>query len=196
MKSDIVKVSGRNQYSDSNLAALPKVDLNMVDNTHEVLLPDANTKIYAVEVKLTDGTYKRITEIDFADKVSSISSFNTTKGIPSRYDVIGSYLYLDAAPDSTKVTVTAGLRIWTSPELDIFTVADTTQEPGFEESYHRILSLGASYDYLAVNGPEERASQVLAEYQALRIELKKFYADRNSDRHTGIRPAHRTQDSE
>lgn len=191
--ADIERVAGRSQRSDSNLASLPYVDLTMVEGTHQVALPEANSKIHAVEVKDDLGNYVRIREVDFSDKPTTISSRTTTSGFPTEYDVIGSWLYLDPPPTSTEVTLNSGLRVWTSPEIDAFVSTDTNQEPGFAEPFHRILSLGAAHDYLVINGPPEKADRVLQKYELLREELRNFYADKNRDTRIRIRPAHNTK---
>jgi hypothetical protein len=36
-----------------------------------------------------------------------------------------------------------------------FVAGDTTKKPGFVEGYHRLLSVGASHDWLCVNKPEQ-----------------------------------------
>lgn len=190
--TDILRASGRYQYDDSNLATLPKVDLTMVSGTHEVALPEANIKINAIEIKDASGNYYRIPEIDFADKLRSISSFTTSSGMPLAYDVIGGYIYLDPAPLTGSVTLTSGLRVWVEREIDAFTTSDTTQEPGFAEPFHRLLSLGAAYDYLIVNGPSDKADRVLQLYMGMREDLRTFYADKNEDAPVRFRPAHNT----
>lgn len=192
--SDILKATSRGQYNDSNLASLPKQDLTMVQDTHEVALPDSNLKIYAVEVKDNTGKWIRIKEMDFNEKPSSISSFTTVSGLPIKYDILGSYIYLEPAPTSTQVTLSSGLRIWATQEVDVFLSTDTTQEPGFAEPFHRILSLGASIDYLLVNGPTEKVDRYLAQYQELRKGLRDFYSDKNSDIRVKFRPATKTAD--
>lgn len=191
--ADIHRTAGRNQYDDSNLASLPKTDLTMVEGTHEVALAETNFLIHAVEVKDLAGNWVRIQEFDLAEKYRSVSSFNTSSGFPRFYDVLGSYLYLEPAPTAASVTLSSGLRVWVGREVDAFTAADTTQEPGFAEPFHRILSLGASYDYLIVNGPKEKADQILAQYETLREELRTFYSNKNRDSRNKIRPIHSTQ---
>lgn len=127
-----------------------------------------------------------------SEKVS-MSSFTSSSGFPNYYDPIGAYLYLDPAPLTGIVTLTAGLRVWVAREIDAFTAADTTQEPGFAEPYHRILSLGGSYDYLLINGSTEKVDRVKTEYETMREALRTFYAERNRDSSSGFHPRHRAE---
>jgi hypothetical protein len=92
------------------------------------------------------------------------------------------------APATGSVTTTAGGRIFFVPELDEFTVGDTTQQPGIPEPFHRLISLGMSCDWLSVNGPEERYSKILGQYEQLRAELKEFIGSLNEDAKVRIRP--------
>lgn len=193
--SDILRSSGRWQFDDSNQASLPKVDLTMVNGTHEVALADTYMKVEYIEIKDLAGNYTRLKEIDFADRARSMSSFTTTSGFPAFYDVVGSYIYLDPAPSSASVTLTSGLRVWCAREVSAFVAGDTTKEPGFVEPYHRILSLGAAIDFIVVNGPTDKHDRLLQRYEALREELRTFYSDKNRDSNVQmrVRPVHTTR---
>ena len=85
--------------------------------------------------------------------------------------------------------MTDGLKIWFMREVDEFTTADTTQEPGFDEPFHRMLSLGASYDYALKKGlpAADRIKAELLEYEQ---RLAIYYADKQQDRHTTLRSAY------
>ncbi len=191
--TDILKSNNRLQYDDSNLGTLPKVDLTMVEGTHEVALPDANMMTHAVEVKDNAGNWVRIQEIDLSEKRTSISSFTTSSGFPRFYDTLGGFLYLDPAPTATSVTLTSGLRVWVAREVDIFLSSDTAQQPSFAEPYHEIIALGCAFDYAVINGPEDRAEKYGARYEQLREEVRQFYSGKNKDVRTKFRPAHDTR---
>jgi hypothetical protein len=61
-----------------------------------------------------------------------------------------------------------------------FTTSSTTTEPGFDEPFHRMLSLGASYDYCSIKGLPQAATyaQQLQEYE---LRLKQYYGKKNND---------------
>lgn len=105
----------------------------------------------------------------------------------------GDSVYLYPAPATGSVTMTAGGRMFFSREVDAFTSADTTQEPGFAEPYHRIVSLGMSFDWLMVNGPREKATDARTEIEQLRSELREFYGSKNQESRVGFRPARDTR---
>lgn len=193
--TDILKADIRWQYDDSNLASLPTVLSTMTADTHEVALP-AMLAIDAVEVKDAAGKWTRLQEFDMADLRATVTDFNTVSGLPTRYDLRGAYIWLEPAPAAAQVTLTNGLKFWVRREVDVFTDADTTQEPGFAEQFHRILSLGAAYDWLIVNDTQVKSDRILQQYEQLRQELRSFYSDHNKDADYKIRPIHRTADYE
>lgn len=161
----------------------------MTEGVNEVTFDDTQgMRIIAVEVKDLTGKWVRIKENDIQNKQNSISSYTTTSGFPREYDIMGKNIRLEPAPTASQVTLSSGLRVWTLPEIDAFTSADTTQEVGFAEPFHRIASVGASCDWLAVNGPDEKHAKWLSQYEQLRAELREFYGDKNEDVKPRIEP--------
>ena len=89
------------------------------------------------------------------------------------------------------MTLTSGGNMLFSREVDAFTTSDTTQEPGFAEPFHRLLSLGAAYDWLVINDTNAKADRVLQQYEQLRAELRQFYSSRTKDNDPAVaRPMH------
>lgn len=189
--TDILSASGRMQYDDENLTTLPELVFDLVNNQSDYTNPADLLKIHAIEIQDASGNWHRLKEIDINDPVmmSSIQEFQDTAGLPQYYEASSSYFKLYPAPSSSQVTLSSGGVIFISRDVDIFTIADTSQEPGFAEPFHRILSLGASYDWLVVNGTAEKANSVLAQYEQKRREMRQFYSQRNREVHNSIRPA-------
>ena len=71
---------------------------------------------------------------------------------------------------------TNGIKIWFVAKPDIFVSTDTTQEPAIMEAFRRILSLGASYDWLMSREPE-KAQVIRAELEQVRQEMRAYYAN-------------------
>lgn len=190
--SDILKASGRVQFDDPNNTGSPIYTATLVADQKNYALPTNLLKVEAVEVKNSNGDWIRLSEIDEADLTSSITDFQKTSGMPKYYDLKGGQVYLYPAPSSTDTTLSSGLKLHLQREIDTFASTDTTQEPGIAEPFHRILSLGAAYDYLIINSSQDKSDRIFAQYQNLRQELRKFYGDVNRDVQTKFRPAHRT----
>ena len=183
---DALKSSGRSQFDDPNLGSLPNDTFNLSNNIHEYKLLGTNgnladfLRLNAVEVKDSAGNWTRLKEIDINDLSFSITDYEGTSGIPRYYDVIGNYLYLYPAPDTTQVTATDGLKVWYQREIDLFEYGDTSPEPAIPEPFQRILSIGGAIDWLMVND-STKVDRWRGEYEQLRAELREFYSNRNTD---------------
>ena len=163
----------------------------MVDGQSQYSYPDDFLKLEAIEIKDNAGNWIRLQEVDQNDPemLRTISDFQETSGVPRFYDPRGDGIHLNPAPATGSVTLTNGGKLHYTREIDPFTSADTTQQPGFAENFHRILSLGMSYDWLIVNGPQDKAMSALQQYEQLRKQLREFYASQNQDSRTSFRPA-------
>lgn len=195
--TDIYKAAAGFTWDDSNLASLPKVETSMSNSTNEVVLP-ALLKINKLEIKDLAGLWSTLHYAPIDEFKRSFSSFSTSSGFPTHYTIVGNYIWLNCAPSSSSVTLSNGLRFWVDREVDIFTTADTTQEPGIAEPFHRLLSLGAAYDWLTIHDTPQKAQAILAQYEQLRKELREFYDDFNRDTRVSIKvdPTRRTANFE
>jgi hypothetical protein len=189
--SDILKSQGRVTFDDSNLGNSTFYhQFNLTDGVSTYALPTNLLRVDAVEIKDLAGNYFRIKNIGYAEKSHTVTDFEDNAGTPWGYQLYEDYIVLSPAPSTNSVTLTNGCRIWYQREIDAFTAADTTQEPGFAEPYHRIISLGMAHDFLVVNGPSAKADRVLQQYTELRMEMKQFYTKKNSDSRPKVRPIH------
>lgn len=185
---DWLKAGGRWQFDDSNLTTPPTITVDLVAGQQDYELPTNVLKLEAVEILDNAANSYRISEIDISDLQLTITDFEETDSRPLYYDIKGSKISLFPAPAAGSVTLTGGLKIYVSREIDAFTAADTTQEPGIPEPFHRGISLGAAYDWLCVNGTHDRADRVLQQYEQLRKEFREFLSSRNQDKRTAFKP--------
>lgn len=189
---DIIKTDGRMQFDDSNHTTLPEYTFDLVSGQADYSLPTNLLKLWAIEIKDADGNWIRLKEVDINDPEfkRSITDFEENDGTPWGYEIRGDSAFLKPAPLTGSVTTTAGGKMFFSRDVDAFTAADTDQEPGFAEPFHRILSLGAAYDWLAINSTQTKADRVLQQYEQLRMELREFYSSRNKEVIPTLRPLH------
>lgn len=112
-----------------------------------------------------------------AQLVMSPNASNT--GTPTGYLEKGSMVYLDKIPD---VAGTAKLFYRLVPSYFIYT--DTTKSPGFAELGHRLLSLGASLDWLLIFKSEDQVRITRVEAAILKIEqdLEDYTRQKNPTR--------------
>ena len=187
----MIQGNHRWQVDDSNLTTLPHLDTTLVDGQADYTLPSGFIRVERVEVKDSNGDYQKLKLIDHRDIKEGYSEFEETPGMPIYYDLVGNSLILKPTPATASVTLSEGLRAHILREIDIFTVSDDTQELGFPEPFHRIVTYGASYDYLIARGDYDKATSYRNEAEALLESLRNF-SSTMGDEHIRIRPSHRT----
>lgn len=151
--------------------------------------PSTTLKILGVSVKDAGGNWHKLRRIDEsqARDVDLEEAFKTA-GMPLYYKELGNSIKLFPAPSNASTTLSCGLKIYFQRTMDEFTAADTTQQPGFAATFHRILSLGAAYDYALAKGLEQIKS-LRIEISEMKDDLQKFYGDRNKDEKVRMVPS-------
>ncbi len=100
------------------------------------------------------------------------------------YDLRDDYIDMYPAPESA---VSSGLKIWytkTATELSA-----NGDEPVIAEEFHRILSLGAAYDW-AMSRNLAMAANLRGEIEVMLQKLRDFYSQRITDRVLTAKPAY------
>ena len=174
-------------------AGLPRATRTMTDNVRIYSLPTSALSVERVEVLRTDGNWYVVRPLEEAKipKDFSIPEYFKTKSIPTYYNLVGSNIELFPAPDASQVTVTAGLKVYVSREVKKFVSTDSSMEPGLPEPFHRILSLGASYDIAIAKGLQN-ASALKKEVEQLLFEMEGYYTSRSRYNKKSIRPPQRS----
>lgn len=150
--SAIMKVDKNWKWDDSNYTDYPEASITLVDSQRDYELPVASTgantatllRINRVWVLLTDGVTRQELTLMGQDEDFDTSS----TGMPSKYRLNGKSIYIDQRPATGSVTLTGGLVIQFQRIPDAFLSTDTTQQPGFMQTYHHLLALKASAWYL------------------------------------------------
>jgi len=174
------------QYDDSNATTLPIAKATMVHGQQDYSLPSTTQRVERVEVKDSSGNWQKLIQIDLGDVSIALPEYLETAGMPVHYDLIGRSLMLYPKPSSAYATLASGLAVYVNRDVTEFPTTATTTEPGFAKPYHRILSYGASLDF--VQDTQQR--QFLAAQKA-RLEqgLVRFYSRRDVEHKTTVRPA-------
>jgi len=192
VNSWIWEVTGTWEYDDSNYTDLPIATTTIVNEQQDYEIPSVAQKIDRVEVLDSDGNYQLITPIDKSQiKTSAMSEFYETPGLPTCYDLIGRSLVLYPKPSISNVTAAKGLKLYFTRDIDEFASTATTTAPGFVSNFHRILSLGASYDYAISYEMNTKANFLKGQINEMVEELKKFYGQRHRDMPTRFEPKRR-----
>lgn len=191
-----IKANKKWQYDDISQTTLPTPTATLVASQSDYSLPTDLLHLEAVEVKDSGGNWIRLTPLDKDDLKRSITDFNNTAGMPRYFDTVGTSIVLYPAPSAAATTLTNGLKVHYSRDPVLIVSTDTTKSLAVASPFHRFVSYGTSYDWLIVNGPEERCTRVRSELEVSKNDLIEFYEDRDQGTKTSIRPVHDTRNYE
>lgn len=174
----IWKYSPAWRFDDSNYTTLSEPTIDLVDGHRDYGLATNILAIDRAEVKDNDGGWHTLKRIDKLQIPGAVQEFlNETDGIPQYYDVEGNSILLYPSPATADVTLNAGLKLYLGRLVDPFESTDTTKEPGFLDPFHRILSYGASEDYLS-SVDKDKSQEYTQKRLALESEMIAFYSGR------------------
>lgn len=177
------------EFDDKNYTDLPVATTALVAAQQDYTMPSTARKIDRVEVLDSSGNYRLIKPIDKSQiKSQAMSEYYETDGFPREYDLVGRSILLYPAPAAGSVTLAAGLKLYYSRDIYAFVTTDTDKEPGFDNHFHPIISLGAALDFCITNGINHKKAEIIKEITKLKDELKEFYSMRHRDMPTRIIP--------
>ncbi len=177
--------TGTFEYDDSNYTNLPIATTDLVADQRDYLLPSTAQKIDRVEVKDAGGDWQVLKAFDKSQTQTAMEELYSTSGMPQRYDMVGNSIMLYPAASSEMTTLSQGLKLYFSRDIDEFTTSDTTASPGFSESFHELISIGAAIDYANVID-QSRLGVLNNQLVELKKELEQFYGSRHRDLKTNI----------
>ena len=180
----IINIDGVNEYHDPNITTLPVGPGTLVEGQESYTFADTYLKVKRLKVKDVNGNWQPLQQIDQSDfdysGIAIEESFSTT-GLPTHYDILENNIRLYPAPTATAVTLAAGLKIEFVQTADLFTVSDTTQQPGLPSPYHFLLPTWAALQY-AKTYKKDRVASLLKDWLDGVEEMEVFYSKRNPDR--------------
>jgi hypothetical protein len=184
VNSAIWDVCGTWEYDDSNYTDLPVATTDLVADQQDYELPSTAQMVLKVRVLDKDGNPSELTPVSFIGMTSDTDN----RGMPTEYELRGRSIILNKLPTSDYVTLTNGLEVYFSRDIDEFVSTDTTKEPGFVSNFHRLLSLGASHDYAISYEMFDKANFLKGDINEMVAELRKFYGSQFRDMKTRILP--------
>lgn len=181
--TDILRYNSNWEWDDTNKTDFPIGTTNLVASQTDYALPSNFLKLLRVEVLDAGGSYRKLTQFDEQQVAVGLTEFMKTDGMPLYYREIGSSIELYPAPSATDTTLTAGLKVYYQRTQTEFTNADASVSPGFPANFHRILSLGASYDYATtkLSSNTTLINTLKAKIDAMRESIKEYYSSRNRE---------------
>jgi hypothetical protein len=152
-------ISSRDGAEDVNYSGQQFSKFNIVlgQNDYQFLTDaDGNTitDITGVLIQSQGQTdYFSLTRLALSDEDAQLimSPNATNTGTPSGFIEKNNTVFLDTLPNYSQSN---GGKLFYRLVPSYFVSTDTSKAPGFVEDYHRILSIGAAYDWLCVNKPD------------------------------------------
>ena len=170
--------------------ALSKIGVLILENSYRWTFVDDNSNdFYVGETTTTAGVDNIALEVDHLYlervRIKINDNWNTLEptvrrsltdseldqtGTPRKYYRQGQSLLFSPVPDQAYE-----VEVEWQKGVDFFDVSDTTKSPGFNPDFHRLVSLYAARDYVAIND-QSRYNVVLNEIAQMEQQLKTFYS--------------------
>ena len=186
----LLESSHKWQFDDSNYTSFPRAYTTMIADQNDYTLPPAvppsglvggvSTFLRLIKIAVLNSAGDEVVLAHTDESEARLNEMYPTSGMPEVYILVGNSVKLFPAPSASMTTLVAGLFCYFERSVDLFTTADTTQEPTLPEPFHRILSLGASYDYALSQGGANM-NNLRQEIEALKKEMQSFQVGRNRD---------------
>lgn len=178
----ILQADGRWEWVDANDATLPTGTMTLTAGTQTYDIGSAVSTfltIVKVAVKDTAGVYHYLDTLTGRD-LHGIHLTDPTvgSGVPTAYVKTGDLITFNRIPNYTQ---SAGIKIDCQKNVTYFTTSDTTKEPGYAATFHRLIPLYAARDYCAVNDMPKRVMVIEKEITKLEAALTAFYGHRAKD---------------
>lgn len=165
------------EYEDKNFSDLPVATTDLVDGQDDYELPSKAQTIERVEVLDADEDAQLLTPISKEMvKSEAMTELFSSGGMPQYYDMVGRSIILYPTPATGNVTLSGGLRIYVSRDVELFNATTTVREPGFNENFHRFISYGNAMDYAIGKGMNDKISYFKTEMDIMERNMKEFYS--------------------
>lgn len=182
------------QWDDSNHTDQPIATLDLESGRSDYSFTadeDGNSilELRAVYLQDADGAWTKLESVDADHAARGVLAQATDNiGGPTRYDKIGSTIWLDVTPNYSRA---AAIRLVFSRSQSYFVSGDTSKKPGIPRPFHELLALIASRNWIAVSLPEatillNTVKEAIAEAKA---GLKAHLSKRARDEKTVMRAA-------
>ena len=161
----------------------------------EYTFPSDILHINKVEIRYDSGDEQWVEAKPIDERVvgGAISNESDlfTEGNPRYWKPDTLSLVFDPVPDTS---IDTGIRIWFNKEIT--ELSSNSDEPIVAEPFHRILSIGAAFDYAVSKNMTEKMNILRRELYGtethpefgLIMQLKKFYSKRSREKQTRIKP--------
>lgn len=181
--TDIIRYNSNWEWDDTNKTDYPIGTTTLVASQRDYTLPSGFLKLLRVEVKDAAGNYQKLQEFDEQQIGVGLTEFMKSDGLPLYYREIGNSIELYPAASASAVTLSAGLKVFYTRTQTEFTNADAAVSPGFAPQFHRILALGAAYDFACakLTSDPKLINSLKERIDKMREDIKEYYSSRNRE---------------
>lgn len=187
----ILQSDSRWTFDDNNKTDLPIGNVSLVSGQQDYTVSAATfLKIIRIDARDSSGNNVPLQPFTLDQlRGQADADFQSTAGVPQYYRLQGNSVFLYPKPNYSRTATTLdwGLRIFYQRNVDYFVYTDTTKVPGFVETFHRLLSLGAAYEYALTNTIKDKLSFLNDEITKMQNDLIDFYSKRNEDDKPALR---------
>jgi hypothetical protein len=163
------------EFDDSKYTTLPVFTTNLVSGQFQYAMDSTWFDVFRIDVKDANGYWRQLTNTDQSVITGGYDQYQTTNSTPLEFDIIANVIELHPAPNYSS---TGGMKVWANRKGSYFATTGTdSQEPGFAPQFHRILSLGAAFDY-AISRQLPQASALRQEIEQMHKEIDEWYGER------------------
>ena len=170
------------QFDDDNNSStsdLPSSTINLVSGTSVYGLPSGALTVRKADVLQDDGsTWRYLDPLPLEAIKPAEGEFLKTDSTPRYYRLVGDVIKLYPAPNYSE---TNGLKIFYDRDMSQFITTNTNSTPGFASPLHRVLSIGASLDYVISNGDSKKITSLSIQADDYETRIKSFYSKRYLD---------------
>ena len=173
--AELYKADPNHKWDDSSNSDLPFATNDLVSNQDHYTLLDSSLVIHRVRMKDQNGKLRTLTPAVRSELTDDeLSSY----GEPRKYYKMGGVVFPVPVPNYSQAD---GVELEFQRGANHFVVSDTSKQPGFNPQFHQILSVGAALRYAIANGMKDKAAQLRADKEALRIKMIEHYERRSPD---------------
>lgn len=191
----IWKAQGDWIFDDSNLTDLPYFRTNCQSGQEDYTLPTNYGIVERIEYKDVSGIWRKLIPITQAElRDQGKEEFLKTNGIPVFVELFANSYRPYPAADRTSSDGDS-LRVYCTRDIDEFTAADTTQEPGFNKNWHHVLAVMAAKHWAIRAKDRTLLGSLENEELKAKGELEQYYGNRGNLRQEAIKPRNRQRNA-
>jgi hypothetical protein len=171
-------------WDDSNATDYPIAITNLVANQQDYSIPVSLNmlRIQTVNVSYDGGTtWRRANPFNKNESYQPLDTTNLKNNytiVNPFYSIENNAIFVYPVPTANS---TGGLKIWFQRGPLEFATSDTTKAPGIDPGFHRMISLGACYEFAVIKNlpTKDYFKNSLDDYE---IRLKQYYGRKDDDR--------------